>query len=241
MISGTRLDHIAFGVPSVESVGALMVGRLGGRPAISGPGVEFRGGQWEFRRGAMLEAIEPDGGTHGFLHRFLATHGPGVHHVTFKINDIIAARRCVEEAGYKVVGFSDAVPSWKELFLHPKQALGIVVQIVEFRPELGEDGWGPDWGFAPYNGKPAPTADIVGLRTSCKELTTARALWRDLLGGQERSDDGVLAFEWDDSPLRISAVADRTRRPGPVAIEMRDHAASHLDFDASVGTRFIVV
>ncbi len=243
MISAARLDHIAFGVSRVDSVSSLMEGTLGGHPAISGPGIEFSGGQWEFCRGAMLEAIEPDGTEGGFMHRFLSARGPGVHHITFKIDNIIEARRNVEECGYEVVGFSDAVPSWKEMFLHPKQALGVVVQIVEFRPDLGDDGWGPDWRFTRYKGETAAPADIAGLRMTCNDFGQARRLWNGLLGGQESIKHGVLAFEWVDSPLRISVVADPKRAPGPLAIEIRNNAntAAIPDFDANVGSHFIVI
>src|SRR5439155_5728681 len=34
-------------------------------------------------------------------------------------------------AGHAIVGYDDSNPEWREAFLHPKRALGIVVQLVE--------------------------------------------------------------------------------------------------------------
>jgi catechol 2,3-dioxygenase-like lactoylglutathione lyase family enzyme len=68
------------------------------------------------------------------MYRFLAARGPGIHHVTFNVPDIVAAAERVRRFGYEVVGYNDEFAYWKELFLHPKQALGIVVQLAEEHP-----------------------------------------------------------------------------------------------------------
>jgi len=81
--------------------------------------------------------------THGrgrFIHRFLATHGPGVHHVTFKVPDLDAVCRRAERHGYGIVGRDESGASWKEAFFHPKQALGIVVKLAEAMASSGAPG-----------------------------------------------------------------------------------------------------
>lgn len=56
------------------------------------------------------------------------------HHVTFLVDDIRHARDSLVASGMEVLDYNDEDPSWKELFLHPKQSLGIVVQLAQFDP-----------------------------------------------------------------------------------------------------------
>jgi len=126
----TRLDHIAIALPSIAQAPGIVAGLLGGIPDKTRPSTVFRWATWLFEGGGCLEVLEPTG-PDGFLHRFLAGHGPGVHHVTFKVPDLDKACRAARELGHDVVGRDDSDPSWKEAFLHPRQAQGIVVQMVE--------------------------------------------------------------------------------------------------------------
>ena len=75
-----------------------LVGELGGAPFAAGPGLGFRFWQLAFARGGLIEVLEPDGPPDGFLHRFLAARGPGIHHVTFKVPDLRAADRSAPRA-----------------------------------------------------------------------------------------------------------------------------------------------
>ncbi len=111
----------------------FLVGELGGAPYHGGPSGAYTFGQWRFAGGGVIEILEPLGAD-GFLHRFLAQRGPGIHHVTFRVPSLREACDRAEKHGYKIVGFDDSHREWQEAFLHPKQALGIVVQIVESEP-----------------------------------------------------------------------------------------------------------
>ena len=157
------------------------------------------------------------------MHRFLAARGPGVHHVTFKVPDIVAAAERVRSFGYDVVGFNDDFPYWKELFVHPKQALGIVIQLAEEHPlpEGMAEAWNAGWE-PPRCPPPAePPARIVGLRLTARSAEAARRQWGELLGGRGRVHGGLLVFEWADSPLRVSVRIDSSSAEGPEAIEVR--------------------
>jgi methylmalonyl-CoA/ethylmalonyl-CoA epimerase len=222
-----RLDHVAFGVPDVAATTPFLVGELGGRPFGAGPGVEFLWWQWQFERGGVLEVLEPDGPPGGFIHRFLESRGPGVHHVTFKVPDLAAAAARAESRGYSVVGYNDASTSWKECFLHPKQAQGIVVQLAESNPDLGSGGVA---GF-PYPDAPAPAGertDVLGLRLTTRSEANARRQWGDLLGGSCESTDRGLHFQWPESPLRIVVVLDEDSPPGPIAIDVESPLSKSL-------------
>jgi len=214
------LDHIAFGVESIADISPVVCGRLGGRPHTSGPGIGFRGAQWELSGGARLEAIEPVGPENGFLHRFLHAHGPGIHHVTFKVRDIQHAAAAATTAGYDVVGFNDVLASWKEMFLHPKQAQGVVVQLAESHPELGDDGWTSAWPYPRFDVEDRARPTVIGLRLRARSVEGARKQWSTLLGARLREAGSLLIFEWPGSPLRIAVQVSDVGEEGPIAIEI---------------------
>jgi len=222
MSPGYALDHIALGLRRIADGVPFLVGELGGRYLDGGPSGNFTGGQWSFADGEKLELIEPLGEPGGFMHRFLAARGPGVHHVTFKVPDIAAAAERVRRFGYDVVGYNDDSPYWKELFLHPKQALGIVVQLAEEHPlPEGMEPWGAGWEPPPGPSPAEPPARIVGIRLNARSADASRRQWGDLLGGRQRADGAVLVFEWDDSPLQVRVRLDSSRADGAEAIEVR--------------------
>src|SRR5947209_10808964 len=74
-----RFDHIALALPRMADATPFLVGVLGGSPAFGADSGVYRFGQWRFANRARLEVLEPIG-RDGFLHRFLAARGPGLHH-----------------------------------------------------------------------------------------------------------------------------------------------------------------
>lgn len=241
-IHDAHLDHVAVAVSDLADTMTFLTGALGGRPAFGGPGRGFTGAQWEFAGGARIEAIAPTGEGREFLDRFLAAHGPGIHHVTFKVPELAAAAEAARSHGYEPVGYDDSNPGWKECFLHPKQALGIVVQIAESHPELDGE-WGAGWDFPPAPPRPPEPVRVVALRMTCPDEASALRQWRDLLGGRLGHDAAGLVFSWPESPLRICVSIDPARSPGALAIEV----ASDRPLEAAtrpspvVGARFVVV
>jgi len=210
------LDHIAVGVRDVSAATPFLVGALGGEAYEAGPGQGFRFWQFRYADGGRLELLEPDGPPGGFLHRFLEARGPGVHHVTFKVDDIQAAMKRAAEAGYDVVGFNEDFPGWKEAFLHPKQAQGLVVQLAEEDASVQLPG---EWSFPPAP-EPGPAATLVGLRLAARDAGRARAQWEELLGAECRQEAGELRFHWPGSPLRVCVRILPETAEGPIAIEV---------------------
>ena len=101
--------------------------------------------------------------TDAFLHRFLAQRGPGIHHVTFTVPSLSEACDRARAHGYLIVGYDDSDPEWKEAFLRPKEALGIVVQFAEPGPRpSGENA--PRWPPPPEPANPPPPVTMLGLR-----------------------------------------------------------------------------
>src|SRR5574341_899365 len=110
-------DHVALALPRLADAPAVLVGVLGGVPEASAPSRGFNFGCWRYAGGGRIEVLEP-AGADGFVHRFLAQRGPGVHHVTFKVPSLAEACARAEAHGYAIVGRDESRPAWKEAFLH---------------------------------------------------------------------------------------------------------------------------
>lgn len=127
-----ELDHVSIAVKSIEVALGLYRDVLGGRPVEEGtsPQKGFRFLMLEYPGGGKIELIEPVG-EDSFLHRFLQTRGEGLHHVTFKVYDIVACTEALSKAGYNTIlhDFSDT--TWREAFLHPKDTHGVLIQFAE--------------------------------------------------------------------------------------------------------------
>jgi methylmalonyl-CoA/ethylmalonyl-CoA epimerase len=232
-----RLDHVAIAVPRAEDAVDWLVARLGGRPFAAGPGLGFRFWQFAFARDGRIELLEPEGPANGFLQRFLAARGEGIHHLTFKVPDLGAAAERAARFGYDVVGRSELHPSWKEAFLHPKQAQGIVVQLAESHPELEPE----EWSAMPFPPLPEPArqrADVLGVRLRAASEARARRQWQELLGGECRAERNGLVFCWPESALAVTVELEAGAAEGPLGIEIAD--AGLDDRGAHVlGTRWL--
>jgi methylmalonyl-CoA/ethylmalonyl-CoA epimerase len=212
-----RLDHIAIALPRIADAPSVLVAVLGGVPERIRPAGVFRWASWTYAGGGRIEVLEPLGAD-GFVHRFLAAHGPGVHHVTFKVPDLDAICRRAERHGYGLVGRDESDPSWKEAFFHPKQALGIVVQLAEAgtpAPPGAPGDLPPGLPDAP------PPARILGLRMRAHSRERALTQWRDILQAEVNDGPGGgLTFRWPASPMRILVDVDPAAAEGPLAIEL---------------------
>jgi len=215
-----RLDHVAIGAHRIADAPAFAVGELGGSPLGIGPGAGFRWAQWRFEGDGVLEFLEPAGPPGGFLHRFLERRGPGVHHVTFKVPELRAAADRAAALGYAVVGYDDSDPGWKECFLHPKQAHGVVVQMAESEP--GHEDPPPDpAAFPPAPPAAEPAARVVALRFAQRRRDEALRQWVELLEGHPEEEGGTLWLRWPESPIALAVeIRSDAAEEGPVRIEL---------------------
>ena len=236
-MSEIQLDHIAIAMHRLNDAPTFVAGVLGGIPFFGMDAGVFRFGQWEFEGDGRIEILEPRGDD-GFVHRFLATRGPGVHHVTFKVPSLRDACDRAESLGYGIVGYNDANPYWKEAFLHPKDALGIVVQLAQ---AAGKGPTRGKWRTAPPGpANPPPPVRILGLRTRAQSEARAERQWGALLHGTASREQGLLVYQWPVSPLRIATEVDPTADEGPVQIDVvSPRPIAPLDTpDTVLGTRF---
>ena len=130
----TRFDHVSLAVRSMEAALPLYRDLLGGSYIQAGddlrPGREFRWLTLRLPGGAKLELIEPSTPA-SFLHAFLDKRGEGIHHLTFEVASLEAAVADFRSRGYvpQLIDASD--PHWREAFVHPRQANGVLLQLYE--------------------------------------------------------------------------------------------------------------
>ncbi len=214
---GILFDHIAIAIPRMAEAPAVLVGQLGGRPAYGASSRMYRFGHWRFHGGGRIEILEP-AGADGFLHRFLRERGSGIHHVTFRVPSLLEACERARTRGYDIVGYDDSDPDWREAFLHPRQALGIVVQLAE--SSWSGDGGPANWTPPAGPPDPPPPVTIVGLRMVARSAERARRQWSETLEGQSVEESpGELIYRWPGSPMRLAVEIDPSREEGPVAID----------------------
>jgi methylmalonyl-CoA/ethylmalonyl-CoA epimerase len=130
----TVFDHACVAAPRIRELLPLYKDVLGGR-FLGGwevPRVGFRALQLGYADGTRFELMEPMPGS-TFLDSFFA-RGGGLHHVTFKVSDVLAAAAACEAAGYRLTGLHLGDPDWKEVFVHPRSAHGVLVQLAEVPP-----------------------------------------------------------------------------------------------------------
>lgn len=206
------LDHLALASrrawDNLERYGRQLGGRwLGGPTAEDGEEQAFYFCQVGFANGTKLELLEPNG-TAGseFLTRFLHRHGPGPHHLTFKVGDIEAAMASATAAGYEVVNADLADPDWKEAFLHPRRSHGIVVQLAQ--PGEGE-GWPEPAPLPPSEQGEGSTIDRITHLVA--DLDAAVDLFAGVLGMEKAAVDtgGPMGpqVELTSGPWRLRLVA----------------------------------
>jgi methylmalonyl-CoA/ethylmalonyl-CoA epimerase len=129
-VAQLELDHVAVAVRSIKAALPLFRDALGGEYLMGADeGGAWRWVQFRYPGGGKVELLEPLG--EGFLSDFLERRGEGLHHVTFKTDDIRGAIAQVEGLGYELVDVNLEDPHWKEAFLRPSKAHGTLIQLAQ--------------------------------------------------------------------------------------------------------------
>jgi methylmalonyl-CoA epimerase len=132
MLKIKRIDHVAVCVADVAD-GARRWTELFGLEA-SGPEyissqranvVVMPGGSCD------LEMVASEG--NASLDRFLAKRGPGLHHVALEVEDIEEAIAYLKGRGVAMIDEAPRLGArgCKVAFVHPKEATGVLVELVE--------------------------------------------------------------------------------------------------------------
>ena len=187
----TDLDHLAIATPALSDGWDLFVGVLGGIWAYGDYSPGYWWGQLEFAAGPKIELLTPTGGPDAaFLERFLASRGAGPHHFNFLVTDIEGALARIRAFGIEPIGVNLANPVWKEAFLHPRDAHGIVIQVAQ---QAGSPRSSPPRELP----EPGPPARCDVIEHHVGDLDGAVRLFRDVLDGQvEAAGAGTAELTW---------------------------------------------
>ncbi len=132
----SRIDHVSLAVSDSQKAMDFFQKLLGAVPGASGFDNRLKY-SWQILSAgdlSRLEILTPTG-PGSFLDNFLKNRAGGVHHITFETPDILAAKKRLEDLNIPYFGFRDNDPAWKELFIHPGDAFGVLIQLAEFRPD----------------------------------------------------------------------------------------------------------
>lgn len=134
------IDHVGIAVNSLEEGVRLYAGLLGTEPAgreeVASEGVRVA----FFGHGpGRVELLEPTGdGTP--VARFLARHGPGIHHLCLRVPDLDAALERALASGAEAVPprIRTGAGGRRVAFLHPAGAGGVLLELSEEPEDAGE-------------------------------------------------------------------------------------------------------
>ncbi|MFH2219892.1 MAG: VOC family protein [Pseudomonadota bacterium] len=132
----SRIDHVAIAVKDYEKALHFFQDILGAVPGISDTNNHLKYHWQSFSLGDQsgLELLKPTS-EQSFLDNFFKKRqNGGVHHITLQTPDIYDAKQRLEDNNIPHFGFNTDDPLWKELFIHPKDAFGVLIQIAEFNP-----------------------------------------------------------------------------------------------------------
>jgi catechol 2,3-dioxygenase-like lactoylglutathione lyase family enzyme len=210
-VTKTILDHVSIGTRVLADGWELFGGLLGGTWVYGGDSPGFWWGQVQFRIGPKIELITPTGGPDSaFLERFLARNGSGAHHLNFIVSDIGQTLRRIRALGIEPVQVSLDNPRWKEAFLRPRDAFGIVIQVAE------QSGPPPELAPPAGLGSAGQPSAFTLIDQYVDDIGAATGLFESALGGQvvSRAATGagsVAELTWPNGArLRL-----RVRKPGP--------------------------
>ena len=128
-----RIDHVGVAVEEIDA--SLELYRdlfelvLAHREVVSEQGVEAVLLDVGENHVELLQPLGPDTP----VGRFLAKHGPGLHHLAYQVSDIDSTLAALREAGTELiderprVGIRDS----RVAFLHPRASGGVLTEIVQ--------------------------------------------------------------------------------------------------------------
>jgi methylmalonyl-CoA/ethylmalonyl-CoA epimerase len=128
-----RIDHVGVAVEEIEPTLELYRDRfqlrLSHREVVKEQGVEaalIDVGENHVELLAPLGPETPVG-------RFLAKHGPGLHHVAYQVGDIDATLAALKQAGQEMIDEQPraGIRGSRVAFMHPRGTGGVLTEIVE--------------------------------------------------------------------------------------------------------------
>ena len=137
-----RMERVALAVENLDEAQSFYEQWFGAEVEpeehIQDMGIRYR----PFRVGEshmeLLQATTDDSPVARFL---AANGGPGVHHITFEVDDLDEAVADLEQRGGRIAYRHEYGPDvtfegqvWREAFVHPRDAFGVLIHLAETKP-----------------------------------------------------------------------------------------------------------
>jgi methylmalonyl-CoA/ethylmalonyl-CoA epimerase len=128
-----KLHHVGIAVESVKEAVPVFEKLLGSSPlhqeTVEDQKVRVAVFSVGESRIELLEATSADSA----VGRFIAKHGPGVHHLTLSVQNLAEALAELERRGIRLVDRAPRTGAGNEqiAFLHPKSTAGVLIELVE--------------------------------------------------------------------------------------------------------------
>jgi methylmalonyl-CoA/ethylmalonyl-CoA epimerase len=137
-----KVEHIGIAVKSIAEARKFYEGMLGATFMYEHTNVDKGFKYAEFDLGGfiieLLEPLRED----SFMHKFIAEHGEGFHHLTLNVPDSRARLAELKAAGVRVVQEKEHSPTSYEAFISPRSTHGVLIQVGSGFPTLSLD---PEW------------------------------------------------------------------------------------------------
>jgi methylmalonyl-CoA/ethylmalonyl-CoA epimerase len=137
-----RVERVALAVENLDQAREYFETRFGAKflpiEFIEDMGIRYQPFEIGESKMELLQATREDSPVAKFLK---SNGGPGVHHITYEVEDLDAAIAEFESRGGRIayrhtykpgVTFEGCV--WREAFVHPKDAYGVLIHLAEKKP-----------------------------------------------------------------------------------------------------------
>jgi methylmalonyl-CoA epimerase len=129
-----RFDHVGLAVKDTEETAALLSRLFGFEVTESRaePEAGFKSTRIS-RADVALELIEPVG-PQGMIQKFIEKRGGGLHHISIQVADLDEEMKRLKVLGVQFVNEEAAhVSDAKVVFIHPRSANGLLIELIERR------------------------------------------------------------------------------------------------------------
>jgi methylmalonyl-CoA epimerase len=134
-----RLDHIGIAVANIEQALAFYRDALGldidAPQDVTSQGVRVRFIPMGEGALELLEATSDDSP----IAKYVGRRGPGLHHITLRVDDIAAALTALKARGVRLIDETPRPGAHGSLvaFIHPSSAHGVLVELAQKLPPQG--------------------------------------------------------------------------------------------------------
>jgi LAO/AO transport system kinase len=130
---GVKIHHLGIAVKSLAEASPIFQKLVGKAPEAEETVADQKVRVAVFNLGeSRLELLEPTD-SDSAIGRFVSKHGPGIHHLTLTVDNLVETLRKLESEGVKLIDREPRVGANNEkiAFLHPSSTAGVLIELVE--------------------------------------------------------------------------------------------------------------